>query len=609
MKAPNFSIFVLLAIIVSACSTPPQKPTETEIITSTTADKTLQPEELISKAIGSDSPQQQTHLFFKAAEAYWKNNLFAQSDAALGSVQTDYLTEDEIQRYLWMTLTFATQNANRSRIEKTMALISRPQLNRLNVDQQLEFGLLIARAQEIQQQNIEAALTLIDIRGFFDQEQLQGLDEEIWRLLRTTPTPELSQYEYKGNNSEAIAWLDLARTIQLNQINLESQYLALQAWNELWPNHPASLSPPHELTILQQLPKTRPDTITLALPLSGPLQSAGKAIRDGFMANYFAEQKVDTQQQGIKIHFFDTAKEDIISLYNNANSPNSLIIGPLDKQSLHALKTLDVIDTPTLALNYLPISETPIKNLYQLGLSPETEATQLAQHLNKKELKRVGIILPENKLGFRIYDTFSTLFAKLEGAVVKSAFYKDQASLASSVAQLLGTADSHARKRKIQNITNTRLEFLPRRRQDIDALIMIAKPETARQLKPLFAFHYASDLPVFANSQVHNNAATNNNRDLDGIEFIEMPWMLSNTIDIKKEIQNAIPASSEQYTRFYALGADSYNLAPRLKLLQEVQGSQMQGHTGTLSMNEFGIINREMEWAIFKKGKAIIIKE
>ncbi|WP_369820511.1 penicillin-binding protein activator [Oleiphilus sp. HI0061] len=43
--------------------------------------------------------------------------------------------------------------------------------------------------------------------------------------------------------------------------------------------------------------------------------------------------------------------------------------------------------------------------------------------------------------------------------------------------------------------------------------------------------------------------------------------------------------------------------------MHEVRGSQMQGHTGMLSMDEQGIINRQLEWAKFRKGKAVTIKE
>jgi outer membrane PBP1 activator LpoA protein len=608
MKSFIFSIFVYVLIFVTGCST---HPVEKEAVqTSAPSENILHPEDLISKALESDSESLQTHYFFLAALEYWKNNLNAQSDAALGSVNPEHLTQDEIHQYLWMTLTLATGNENKVRIEKAMQIIPPQGYPHLSVDRQVEFALLLAKAHEILDQKIEAAITLIESRGLIDTEQHAEIDEKIWNLLRSTPTTLLTQYVYSGDNHQALAWLDLVRAIQLNQINLDSQYQALQMWNTLWPEHPASLNPPRELKVLQQLPNTRPDTITLALPLSGPLQAAGKAIRDGFMAKYYAQQKTDANSQAISINFFDTAKEDILSLYNEpTTNSNSLIIGPLDKTSLKAISTLEHINTPTLALNYLPSEDQLSTNLFQLGLAPETEASQIAQHLYNKNYKRIGLIVPENNLGFRILDTFKENFTSLDGEIVENVFYKDQTTLSSSVSSLLGTADSKSRKRRIQNITKTSMEFLPRRRQDIDALVMVAKPEIARQIKPLFAFHYASDLPVFASSQVHNPSKQGNNQDLEGIEFIEMPWMLSNTIDIKSEIFRAIPEANKQYTRFYALGADSFSLSPRLKLLQEVQDSQMQGHTGTLSMNENGVINRQMEWAKFRKGRALIIKE
>jgi hypothetical protein len=88
-----------------------------------------------------------------------------------------------------------------------------------------------------------------------------------------------------------------------------------------------------------------------------------------------------------------------------------------------------------------------------------------------------------------------------------------------------------------------------------------------------------------------------------------MPWMLNNTIDIKNIIYNAIPTAKTEYSRFYALGADAFTLSPRLKLLKEIQSSQIQGHTGTLSITKDGSIHRELELAVFKKGKAIAIKD
>lgn len=152
-----------------------------------------------------------------------------------------------------------------------------------------------------------------------------------------------------------------------------------------------------------------------------------------------------------------------------------------------------------------------------------------------------------------------------------------------------------------------RFEFEPRRRNDIDAIFMLAKPQIASQLNPLFAYHYARNLPIYSSSQIHQINEQQN--DLDNIYFVEMPWMLSNTIDIKNILTSALPTAKSEYSRFYALGADAFTLAPRLKILKEIQNSQVQGHTGTLSIDSSGIIHRELELAVFRRGRAIAIKE
>jgi len=566
----------------------------------------LTPEQLIGKARAIPNSLDSASLYLEAATQYWQNELYAQSNAALDTITPEHLSYSELQQFLTLTLTLSIQEENHTRIEQTLPLISTQSQQKTSVPQQIELTKLIIRANQILGRHIQAAVTLIEHAGLFpEEEQYDGL-EEIWQSLRQADAASLSQYQYTGTNLEVIAWLDLARLIQQNQINLETQYQALQDWKKVWPNHPAALHPPHELSILEALPKTRPTSITLALPLTGPISGAGKAIRDGFMANYYANNSNQNDEK-LEIHFFDTNKNSISELYANHLSENALIIGPLDKNALNEVSKLDSLHTKTLALNHLD-SPTTHDNLFQFGLAPETETTQLAQRLIKKKLYKVGVIAPESNWGFRIHDAFAQALSNEGGTLIESAFYQDQSSLSETVARLLNTDESKQRKRRIQTITNTNFEFLPRRRQDIDAIFMIAKPETAKQLKPLFAYHYANNLPVFATSQVHKQSSDGANKDLERIEFIEMPWMLSNTIDIKNQLTQIIPDSNEKYSRFYALGVDAFNLAPRLELLHEIQDSQIQGQTGTLSMGEGGIISRKMEWAKFRKGNAISIK-
>jgi len=610
--------FYLLALIsgillIQACSTTPSVgKKEPKALPSIPA--YLSPEQLISKAQNTPNPKQKATFYLDAASQYWENNLLAQSNAALESVSPEELDHSQLQQYLIINLKLGTKTENIPRIKETLPLLSTLALQKTDIEQQIEFVNLIVSAYKLTGNHIQAAVLLIENFGLFDYNDSPTMLEEIWSSLRNVDLATLGQYQYSGENQDAIAWLDLARLIQQNQINLEEQYNALNKWNSIWPYHPAAITPPHELLILKGLPQTRPTSITLALPLTGPISGAGKAIREGFMANYYKHLNAlkplpnSTEDSTFEVYFFDTHTQNIKDLYLNQQTENSLIIGPLDKQSLNSLSELDQLHTKTLALNYLDKTKTAQKNLFQFGLAPEAETKQLAKHLVSKNLTKIGVIAPESNWGFRIHDAFQDAITQEDGLLIESTFYQDQASLSNTVATLLGTDKSKRRKQTIKSITQTNFEFLPRRREDIDAIFMIAKPEIAKQLKPLFSYHYASDVPVFSTSQVHRKK-DDGNSDLDNIEFIEIPWMLSNTIDIKNELLKTIPSSQEKYSRFYALGVDAFKLAPRLKLLREIKDSQIQGQTGTLSMNSKGVISREMEWAKFKRGKAVSVSK
>jgi outer membrane PBP1 activator LpoA protein len=602
MKAFILTPILIFSLLILGCSTPSTtKKTRTPQLSSYDSS----PEQLISQAMLSKDPSEKSSRYLQAALIYWNNNLPAQTNAALQTIDPGSLNHAQLQQYLLLTLKIGLLEDNRQKLVDILPLLSNQTFNQTSIDQQIEVTLLLSKAYRAIENHIQAAIILIENSGLFEREVYLKNHETIWSELRKTDLSLLSQYKYFGENIDVEGWLTLAQTIKQNQIDLDTQYLALSEWNKTWANHPAAIKPPRELEILIQLPTTQPTKITLALPLTGPISEAGKAIKDGFMANYYnTPSKLGND---IEIVFFDTNQNNIQDLYNQNDNQSSLIIGPLDKKSLNKLTTFEQLNTKTLALNYLDDDKINIQNLFQFGLAPETETKQIATRLSKKGFTKVGVIAPETNWGFRLHDSFVKDLI-LEGSTpIESVFYSDQASLSQTVAKLLATDTSNKRAQKIRNITNTRFEFQPRRRKDIDAILMIAQPNIAKQINPLFAYHYANSIPVFSTSQVHSG--DNDNNDLEDIEFIEMPWMLSSTIDIKQQINNIIPESKQKYMRFYAFGVDAFKLAPRLTLLKEVNNSKINGHTGILSMNDIGHIKRDMEWAKFRRGKTISIKE
>ncbi len=602
MKAFILIPTLIFSILVTGCSTP--VPKQISNAPFQILPDNLSPETLISQAIAAQDEQQKSDLYLQASLLYWENNLTAQTNAALLTVNPGNLSHENLQQYLLLTLKLGLLEESVPKLDKVLPLLSNKAFHQFSIEQQTELTELLFKAYRFTGKPIQAAIILIENSGLFSNDEYLNNHETIWSELRKADLALLSQYQYFGESIDVKGWLTLAQSIKQNQINLEAQYIALTTWNESWPNHPAAINPPHELDILIQLPSTQPTKITLALPLSGPISGAGKAIRDGFMASYF--NTPSKLGRDIEIQFFDTHLNNIENLYNQTEAESALIIGPLDKNSLNKLTKLEHLNTKTLALNYLDNAEQEIANLFQFGLAPETETKQIAQRLSKKGLEKIGIIAPESNWGFRLHDAFFNDLNHENGTLIESTFYSDQASLSETVAKLLATQTSKERAKKVRTIINTRFEFQPRRRKDIDAIVMIARPKTAKQINPLFAYHYADSIPIFSTSQVHSEK---NNNDLEGIEFIEMPWMLSSTIDIKNQIHNNIPESSQKHKRFYALGVDAFKLAPRLTILKEVSDSQIDGQTGTLSMNSTGQISRNMEWARFRKGKTISLQD
>ena len=151
------------------------------------------------------------------------------------------------------------------------------------------------------------------------------------------------------------------------------------------------------------------------------------------------------------------------------------------------------------------------------------------------------------------------------------------------------------------------LEFEPRSRRDIDFIYMPSYSHQARQLKPLLAFHYAGDIPVYSTSQVYNGKSDQNLSDLNGIKFATLPWFFSDGA-YEKSLIESYSDNTSSLQHFYAMGVDAYHIYPRLEQLKQIEQAQFYGQTGKLSIVEGNIIFREQSWAEIRNGEAIEIK-
>lgn len=595
------ALVVSFCLVLAACSSK-RTVTQTEL-RDTPLFESDSPETLLNEARNA-SPSRGAELYLQAAQTYWDSGLLGLALAAFNDVNIADLNPMRSSHWLELGLTLGTTFEDTALLQR---LVDTPGLDLMTqqapIEQQKNLTLLMSEALLALSRPIDAALVLAESRGIFSDSEIPPLNSQIWSAFSSAETSQLSRHTYTGTDEETRAWLQLVTELRLRQSSLEQQFAYLEQWQQEHPQHSASIYPPLELELLSRLPDISPTTVTLALPFSGPLANVAEAIRDGFLASYYHQPSA----QQFSVSMFDTQTQDIETLYKDS-SEQQLVIGPLDKARLERLTLLDVLPTPTLALNSTGPLDRSVSGLFQFSLSSEAEAEQVAQHLAHTEQLRIGVIAPDSEFGYRISDHFSKALSQAGGRTIATRFYQNQSTLSNAVSQLLATDRSRYRARKLRSITALPLESEPRRRQDIDAIFMVAKPEIARQLKPLFAFHYANKIPIYATSQVHGLDSQHND-DLDRVRFVEMPWMLSNSHPIKAQLLTHSPDTAAQYARFHALGADAHVLATRLPLMQQLPNSKVKGQSGTLSISPDGVVQRELEWATFKNGAAIASKE
>ena len=266
---------------------------------------------------------------------------------------------------------------------------------------------------------------------------------------------------------------------------------------------------------------------------------------------------------------------------------------------------------PTLALNYGDESKPSNSNLYQFGLRPEDEAKQIADYALAQGKHHAIILAPDTSWGKRLHQAFKTRFEALGGHVVGSETYPSKKSdYAVSIKKLLNVTTSNLRKSMIQQVIGQSVKFEPRRRQDVDMIFVAANSRQAKLIKPQLKFHHAQDLPVFSTSHISSgNANVNDDRDLNDILFVDIPWMLNNENNMDyQNISNLWPDSSNRFSRFFAFGIDAYRLIPSLRRLKINPQKSLIQHTGVLSVDNKGRVKRSLLMATYKKGSAKQLK-
>ena len=294
-----------------------------------------------------------------------------------------------------------------------------------------------------------------------------------------------------------------------------------------------------------------------------------------------------------KLHFIETQTDSISGLtnveyaYQQAIDLNaSLVIGPLDKESIRVLSHAPQLPIPVFALNRLSgFQQKP--NLYQFGLAPEDDAIAAAKNAMAKGYRRAVIVAPDAAWGQRIAAAFEAQWLSQGGVLLGQASYNEsEHDYADVITPLLGLPASEQRYRMVRQTLGVPAEFEHRRRQDIDLIFIAARPNKAKQLVPQFRYHRSGELPIIATSHAYSgHEDAQQDIDLNGLFINDIPWAFPELAEDDYTYQALKQQQSPSFgrlLRLYALGADAYRLSKELNRLSHSPTLSFQGATGAL---------------------------
>lgn len=620
-KSIDFSRLALIVIVssllaLSACSptptapdpAPPQSPQELE----EQAQTALQGEdfkraaELYDAAADAhEDPAKAAHALLMAAENWIQVNEVDAATTSIAGVNPNRL-KDEIAPRFWLI--------------RAKILLSHEQPN--SASQQLDFlygtpeGLekeyytLRSRVAKQRSNRIEQARHLIAREEFLPNATERDKNREsIWKALNEVPSQALQKVN--ASDTTLAGWIKLVLISRQHQLDPPRLEQAIDDWQDEYPDHPAAGQKAQELLTQLQERYKLPRHIALLLPLSGDYATAGKAIREGVLAAYYA---TDIGRPAVTVYDTGGDPKRVAQIYRRAVEDGAEhVIGPLTKGGVRSLiDAVDQLSVPVLALNSSGSQLSIPEQMIQFGLSPEIESEQAALQARQRGWKTVVSLTPDNDWGKRIANAFAKEFKEAEGFIVESASYDPSVTdFSNPIRDILNLDSSHQRFQQISNLLGASTQYQPRRRKDIDGIFIAAFPKQARLIKPQLNFHHAQNLPVISTSHVYSGTIDpENDRDLNGIIFVDAPWLVGASSAVPQGLSHGTIEQHWQHlmdnhSRFMALGIDAYRLVPYLEVMQENPDERLDGLTGQLYLSNNNTINRGLVSARFVKGKPV----
>nr|WP_247664797.1 penicillin-binding protein activator [Pseudoalteromonas sp. MMG010] len=432
------------------------------------------------------------------------------------------------------------------------------------------------------------------------------LNHDLWENLKQLSTYALERFN-RGTVQQQ-GWVNLALYYKVyanSEIELEQ---AINNWRRKYIDHPAHAILPKKTDELIDLTPYNIQRLVFLTPETGANQHFGNALKAGALAALDKAKEIDTLfiDENLTVEEINNKIKDF--------APD-FIIGPLLKGNIDKLANAHTfINTPTLHLNSIDTDRESSQH-YFFALSPEHEVQQALEHFLATGYQKPMLLAPNNANGQRLVEYFQTQWQRYSEIKPQIGFYDNKQDMPNTITNLLEVDTSKERINIIKSLFKKEVESETRSRSDIDVIYILGDTTETRLIKPYLDVNvstFADKIPLYASSKSHSKQIDKTDKgDLDGLYFTELPWMLPDQVTLKslRSVYNSLwPDQADISQRLFAMAYDSVLILPQIKQLSAQPGNQYNGISGKLSINDYGYIKRELEWAQYKNRQIKVVE-
>jgi len=310
------------------------------------------------------------------------------------------------------------------------------------------------------------------------------------------------------------------------------------------------------------------DTICLVLPLESPAYGpAAAAVKAGFLA------AADAAGSASRTRIIAHGDDGVLPAFAAAaESGAALVVGPLTRDDLKTVLALALARPRMLALNQQEDGSALPDQVYTLSLSVESDAELLARRAYADGARTMATVASDAPLQRRFKAAFAAAWARTGGSTPRDYRF-----------------DPHP---EVLSLLRRELTARPP-----DATLLAVNSDEA----PL-AKSFLPPGPVYASSQIADGLPAPMLRDLEGVRYVEIPWLADPAAVIFARLPHT-SLGDPVLDRLYALGLDAFAIAELLANPIPPDRVEFEGATGHLSLTPAHVFVREGEIMVMRAGQ------